>query len=101
MSESGDSAPPPRRRRASDLVHGTDFVVCAVLLAFAAWAYYLTTGFEEVSQLFAQDVPPEFLPRLLLPLDLSYDHRVIDGAEAARFVAHLARLLGDVRRLLL
>ena len=42
-----------------------------------------------------------FVPRLLLPLDLSYDHRVIDGAEAARFVVHLTRLLGDVRRLLL
>ncbi|MCP5150505.1 MAG: dihydrolipoyllysine-residue acetyltransferase [Ectothiorhodospiraceae bacterium] len=42
-----------------------------------------------------------FVPRLMQPLDLSYDHRVIDGAEAARFVAHLARLLGDVRRLLL
>lgn len=43
----------------------------------------------------------EFEPRLMLPLDLSYDHRVIDGAEAARFVSHLAGLLGDVRRLLL
>lgn len=43
----------------------------------------------------------DFQPRLMLPLDLSYDHRVIDGAAAARFVAHLAALLGDVRRLLL
>ena len=43
----------------------------------------------------------EFRPRLMLPLDLSWDHRVVDGAEAARFLAHLARLLGDVRRLLL
>ena len=43
----------------------------------------------------------EFEPRLMLPLDLSWDHRVVDGAEAARFLAHLARLLGDVRRLLL
>jgi pyruvate dehydrogenase E2 component (dihydrolipoamide acetyltransferase) len=42
-----------------------------------------------------------FQPRLMLPLDLSYDHRVIDGAAAARFVAHLATVLGDVRRLLL
>ena len=42
-----------------------------------------------------------FEPRLMLPLDLSWDHRVVDGAEAARFLAHLARLLGDVRRLLL
>ena len=43
----------------------------------------------------------EFVPRLKLPLDLSYDHRVIDGAEAARFISHLCGLLTDVRRLLL
>jgi pyruvate dehydrogenase E2 component (dihydrolipoamide acetyltransferase) len=43
----------------------------------------------------------EFQPRLMLPLDLSYDHRVIDGAQAARFVAHLAAVLGDIRQLLL
>ena len=42
-----------------------------------------------------------FEPRLLLPLSLSYDHRVIDGAAAARFSAFLARTLGDLRRLLL
>ena len=42
----------------------------------------------------------EFAPRLMLPLSLSYDHRVIDGAAAARFVAQLCRLLGDIRRLL-
>jgi pyruvate dehydrogenase E2 component (dihydrolipoamide acetyltransferase) len=34
-------------------------------------------------------------------LSLSYDHRVIDGAQAARFIVHLAALLGDLRRLLL
>ena len=43
----------------------------------------------------------EFAPRLMQPIDLSYDHRVVDGAEAARFVAYLGRLLGDVRRMLL
>jgi pyruvate dehydrogenase E2 component (dihydrolipoamide acetyltransferase) len=42
-----------------------------------------------------------FLPRLKLPLDLSYDHRVIDGAQAARFMSFLVDVLGDVRRLLL
>ena len=42
-----------------------------------------------------------FEPRLMLPLSLSYDHRVIDGAEAARFASFLARQLGDIRRLLL
>ncbi|MCG8383116.1 MAG: dihydrolipoyllysine-residue acetyltransferase [Gammaproteobacteria bacterium] len=43
----------------------------------------------------------EFTPRLMLPLDLSYDHRVIDGAEAARFMAHLCQILADMRRALL
>lgn len=43
----------------------------------------------------------EFAPRLILPLSLSYDHRVIDGALAARFAAFLAQQLGDIRRLLL
>jgi len=43
----------------------------------------------------------EVVPRRMLPLSLSYDHRVIDGAAAARFVVHLAGLLGDLRRLLL
>src|ERR1700723_3683719 len=41
-----------------------------------------------------------FLPRLMLPLSLYYDHRVIDGAEAARFVVFLAKTLGDVKALL-
>lgn len=43
----------------------------------------------------------QFVPRLMLPLSLSYDHRVIDGAAAARFTAHLTRVLGDARLLLL
>jgi pyruvate dehydrogenase E2 component (dihydrolipoamide acetyltransferase) len=42
-----------------------------------------------------------FEPRLILPLSLSWDHRVIDGAQAARFNAHLAQILGDFRRVLL
>jgi pyruvate dehydrogenase E2 component (dihydrolipoamide acetyltransferase) len=42
-----------------------------------------------------------FLPRLMLPLSLSYDHRVIDGALAARFARHLSHLMEDVRRLIL
>ncbi len=43
----------------------------------------------------------DFDARLMLPLSLSYDHRVIDGAAAARFTAYLAQVLGDLRRLLL
>ena len=43
----------------------------------------------------------QFVPRLMLPLSLSADHRVVDGALATRFNAHLAQLLGDFRRTLL
>jgi pyruvate dehydrogenase E2 component (dihydrolipoamide acetyltransferase) len=43
----------------------------------------------------------EFVPRLIVPLSLSYDHRVIDGAAAARFVVYLVRVLSDLRRALL
>ncbi|MBX9358491.1 dihydrolipoyllysine-residue acetyltransferase [Chromobacterium vaccinii] len=43
----------------------------------------------------------EFAPRLMCPLSLSFDHRVIDGAAAARFTVHLGKLLTDVRRLIL
>ncbi|RFC38552.1 MAG: pyruvate dehydrogenase E2 component (dihydrolipoamide acetyltransferase) [Candidatus Nitrotoga sp. LAW] len=43
----------------------------------------------------------EFVPRLMLPLSLSYDHRVIDGAEAVRFTSYLGKVLSDVRRLVL
>ena len=43
----------------------------------------------------------EFVPRNMQPLSLSYDHRAIDGALAARFCATLKHLLGDVRRLML
>ena len=43
----------------------------------------------------------EFAPRMMLPLSLSYDHRVVDGALAARFARHLCTVLEDVRRLVL
>jgi pyruvate dehydrogenase E2 component (dihydrolipoamide acetyltransferase) len=43
----------------------------------------------------------QFAPRLILPLSLSWDHRVVDGAAAARFNAHLAALLADFRRVML
>jgi pyruvate dehydrogenase E2 component (dihydrolipoamide acetyltransferase) len=43
----------------------------------------------------------EFAPRLMLPLSLSYDHRVIDGAQGARFIGFLAAVLSDIRRLVL
>jgi pyruvate dehydrogenase E2 component (dihydrolipoamide acetyltransferase) len=43
----------------------------------------------------------EFLPRKTLPLSLSYDHRVINGADAGQFLSYLVGLLADIRRLLL
>ena len=43
----------------------------------------------------------EFAPRLMLPLSLSYDHRVIDGALGARFTAYLAQVIADLRRVVL
>jgi pyruvate dehydrogenase E2 component (dihydrolipoamide acetyltransferase) len=46
-------------------------------------------------------VEERFVPRLILPLALSYDHRVIDGAEGARFMVDLCGELSDIRRLLL
>ncbi len=43
----------------------------------------------------------EFIPRLMLPLDLTYDHRAIDGADGVRFVVAIAQYLSDIRRLIL
>jgi pyruvate dehydrogenase E2 component (dihydrolipoamide acetyltransferase) len=43
----------------------------------------------------------EFEPKLMLPLSLSYDHRVIDGANGARFSTTLCELLSDIRLLLI
>ena len=41
----------------------------------------------------------EFQPKLMCPLDLTYDHRVVDGADAARFMAHYIKEISDIRRL--
>ncbi len=53
---------------------------------------------SQIKPIYIQD---EFKPRLMLPLSLSYDHRVIDGAEAARFSRYLVENLGDIRRIIL
>jgi pyruvate dehydrogenase E2 component (dihydrolipoamide acetyltransferase) len=42
-----------------------------------------------------------FQPRLIMPVSLSWDHRVVDGVAAARFLGHLSALLGDFRRAIL
>jgi len=52
-------------------------------------------------RLIMANMQSEAIPQLMLPLSLSYDHRVIDGAEAARFMSFFAKQLSDVRRLLL
>lgn len=75
-------------RRVADFIDGTDLVIAAVLLVFCAWVYYLTTTFEEVAPLFAQDVPPEFLPRLLVwtiaffSVLLPFEHLIKPGGRA-------------------
>lgn len=43
----------------------------------------------------------EFTPRLMCPLDLTYDHRVIDGADGARFMTHYCKVIGDIRKIML
>ena len=43
----------------------------------------------------------EFVPKTMLPLSLSYDHRAIDGAEAARFTGYLSEILADIKRMVL
>ncbi len=58
----------------------------------------LGVGKAEIKPVYQND---NFVPRLMLPLCLSYDHRVIDGAEGARFIIHLASCLCDIRNLLL
>ncbi len=52
------------------------------------------------SKMEAQWDGKEFKPRLMLPLSLSYDHRVIDGADGARFTSHLSKMLSDIRRMM-
>ena len=66
MSDTGNPSSETGRRRIAGLFQGADVVVCVVMLVFSAWVYYVTTSFEKVADLFAQDVPPEFLPRLLI-----------------------------------
>lgn len=74
----GGAAPP------SPLIHRVDLWVACVLLVFCGAAYYLTTGFEEVPALLAQNVPPEWFPQLLiwtiviLTLTLPFEHRFLE-----------------------
>lgn len=69
---------------ASTLVHPTDLGLALFILAVCAYLYWVTTGFEQVSALFAQDVGPEFFPRLLLwtigvlTLALPFEHLFLE-----------------------
>ena len=65
------------------------------------WAYRLAILGVVRSKMAPQWNGESFAPRLMLPLSLSYDHRVIDGALAARFTRYLCHVLEDVRRLFL
>ena len=48
------------------LIHRTDLIIAIIILAICAWLFYLSGQFENVADLFAQDITPEFFPRLLL-----------------------------------
>ena len=56
----------PASRGGGPLVHPTDLRLSLVILAVCAGLYYVTTTFEQVADMFAQDIPPEFFPRLLI-----------------------------------
>lgn len=69
---------------ASPLIHRTDLWVTVIILAFCGAAYYVTTTFDAVPELLAQNIPPEWFPRLLiwtivvLTLALPFEHRFLE-----------------------
>lgn len=76
----GAPVPAPARSAATTLVHRTDLGLTILILVLCAGVYYVTTGFEEVSALLSQNIPPEWFPRLLiwtivlLSLFLPFEH---------------------------
>lgn len=74
VEDGGEGAPP------SSLIDRTDLGLAIIILAVCGFLYWVTTGFDKVADLFAQDVPPEFFPRLLiwtivvLTLALPFEH---------------------------
>ena len=72
---------------ASSLIHRTDLVLTLAILAICGVVYYLTTGFEDVSALLADNVPPEWFPRLMiwsivvLSLLLPFEHLFLEGGK--------------------
>lgn len=73
---------------ASPLFHPTDTILAAIILIVSAWVYYVTTTFEEVPQLLAQNVGPAVFPQLvviaivLMALALPFEHLFIAGGRA-------------------
>jgi putative tricarboxylic transport membrane protein len=92
MTKGGDMAKPTgserrgvrllARRGRDGLLHRTDLVVSFIVIAICVFFYYETTTFEEVSNLLAQNIPPEFFPRwvliiiMILALGLPFEHLV-------------------------
>ncbi len=80
MSERDPENEAPTVARRYGLIHPTDLVIMVIILSICGALTYVTTGFEEVSNLLAQNIPPEFFPRLvmlliaILSLALPFEH---------------------------
>jgi putative tricarboxylic transport membrane protein len=80
MSDDKPASDGPAAPRQHGLIHPVDLVIMVIVLAICGALYYATTSFEEVSDLLAQNIPPEFFPRLvmlliaILALGLPFEH---------------------------
>ncbi len=80
MSEKDPASDGPAAARQHGLIHPTDLAIMVIVLAICGALYYVTTSFEEVSNMLAQNIPPEFFPRLvllviaILALGLPFEH---------------------------
>lgn len=87
------------------IINAPEVAILGVSKAKMQQVYSPSQGVHVSSQqsrkIIGEEYKAEFVPRLILPLSLSYDHRVIDGAEAVRFTSFLVQQLADIRNLLL
>ena len=95
------------KKLGADAMQGSTFTISSLggiggtyFTPIVAWPNVSILGLSKSSMKPVWD-GKQFVPRLMLPMSLSYDHRVIDGAVGARFITHLAKNLADIRRLLL
>ena len=95
------------KKLGADAMQGSTFTISSLggiggtyFTPIVAWPNVSILGLSKSSMKPVWD-GKQFVPRLMLPMSLSYDHRVIDGAVGARFITHLAKNLTDIRRLLL